>query len=433
MFLTHFHELSDRCKLLLAITGSAAIFVGNSVCAQDRESLAGESAAAALKRSLEAEVQQYNLRYGPVRFKTGASLGVSYTDNVFFSHTRREDVLIKPEIALGAIWPVTEINALRLSLGLGYEWYLKNTQLNGDAPLVNPGSELTFTLFAGDFRIQLHERFFYQESLFFNSVSGEHDRFYNFNDIGTFSRVDNQVGFLVDWDLNRTVLTVGFNHENFISTTRSLDYLDRTSEWLTATASFSLGDHVKTGLEAQAARHDYELETVLNDNWRARVGPFLDIKSPQKITLRAGAGYEAGWFDSAFSDSDFESYYAYARVRQETRLFSHSVTVGREHLLGDNANNMRTIYARYSISSPVVRYMELGANLSVNFAKEFGGGFEEDFTEEFTYYSAGLRVGWLFHKQWRADLAHEFRLKESDLALRDYHRNRVSVSATYSF
>jgi len=67
--------------------------------------------------------------------------------------------------------------------------------------------------------------------------------------------------------------------------------------------------------------------------------------------------------------------------------------------------------------------------LSINFAEEFGGAFDE----KFTYYGAGFRVGSQFHKYWRADLGYEFRLKESDVASRDFHRNRVTVGVTCSF
>jgi hypothetical protein len=418
----------ERRRFLLVVIGCGGILRGDAGYAQRQDSLAGQGAAQALKRSIEAE--QYNLRCGPVRLKTGASVGVSYTDNVFYSHDRKDDLLIKPEITLGALWPITELNSLRLSLGLAYEWYLENRALNGDAPLVNPGSELVFNLFVGDFRIRLHDRFSYQESLFFNSISGESVRFYNFNDVGTFSRMNNRAGFQVDWDLNKVVLSVGYDHENFISTTSAFEYLDRASEWLTASAGFAIGDKAQTGLEAQASLHNYERETILNDNWRARGGPFVEVNPQEKISLRAGAGFDTARYDDvALSNSDYESYYVYARVGQETRLFSHSLTAGREHALGDNANNLRTTYVRYSISSPVVTHVDLGADLSVNFAEEFGGTFEE----EFTYYGAGFRVGSQFHKFWRADLGYEFRLKESNLASRDFHRNRVTLALTYSF
>ena len=185
-----------------------------------------------------------------------------------------------------------------------------------------------------------------------------------------------------------------------------------------------------TGLEAQASLHNYERETILNDNWRARGGPFVEVNPQEKISLRAGGGFDtARYEDTVLNNSDYETYYAYARIRQETRLFAHTLTAGREQVLGDNANNLRTTYVRYSISSPVITHVDLGADLSVNFAEEFGGTFEEDFT----YYGAGFRIGYQFHKFWRADLGYEFRLKESNLALRDFHRNRVTLAATYSF
>src|SRR5439155_10397540 len=135
--------------------------------AQNRGSLAGEEAAQALKRSISAE--DYNLKYGPVRFQTEATLAAGYTDNVFYSEkNRRNDFLLNPEVDLNALWPITELNTLRLSLGIGYEWYLNNTVLNSDVPLINPDSELVFNLFVGDFRIKLHEKVSYQQSLFFN-------------------------------------------------------------------------------------------------------------------------------------------------------------------------------------------------------------------------------------------------------------------------
>ena len=421
-------KCGERSRRLLLLVGCVWVFAIDAGYAQPRDSLAGESAAQALKRSLEAE--EYNLHYGPVRLKTGASVGVSYTDNVFYSHNPKEDLLVNPEISLAALWPITDLNALRLSLGLAYEWYLKNRALNGDAPLVNPGSELALNLFVGDFRIRLHERFSYQESLFFNSFSGDNGRFYNFNDVGTFSRLNNEAGFRVDWDLNEVVLSAGYNHEDFISMTRSFDYLNRASEWFTASAGLFLGDKAQAGLEAQAGLHNYQRETILNDSSRVRIGPFVEATFLEKITLRAGGGFETARYAATAPDNnDYETYYGYARIRQDTRFFAHSLAAGREHLLGDNANNLRTTYARYSVTSPVIAHLELEANLSVNFAEEFGGTFDE----EFTYYGAGFKVGSQFHKYWRADLRYEFRLKESDLASRDFHRNRVSLGVTYSY
>ncbi len=119
----------------------------------------------------------------------------------------------------------------------------------------------------------------------------------------------------------------------------------------------------------------------------------------------------------------------YVKIQQETRLFTHALTAAREHLLGDNANNLRTTRVRYSISSPVLNHVDLGANLSINFAEEFGGAFRE----KFTYYRAGLTIGYQFHKYWRTDLGYDFYLKESNLPLRDFARNRLAWDLAFRY
>src|SRR5438034_11538229 len=86
---------------------AATLILGAYMCssrvgqAQNRGSLAGEEAAQALKRSISAE--DYNLKYGPVRFQTEATLAAGYTDNVFYSEkNRRNDFLLNPEVDLRA-------------------------------------------------------------------------------------------------------------------------------------------------------------------------------------------------------------------------------------------------------------------------------------------------------------------------------------------
>ena len=424
------HLLRDGCRRSRFLRWARATLPGGLLLvrlagqAQDRESLAGEAAAQALKQSIAAE--EYNLSLGPVRLRTEAALRLGYTDNVFYSDAgRREDYLVNPEIALRASLPISDLNTLRLSLGLGYEWYLKNTELNSDAPLINPDTELVFHVFAGDFHIRLRDKFSYQESLFYDSGA----RFFNFTDVGKFSRWDNRAGLEVVWDLNKVILSAGYDHENFMPVTSSFEYLERASEWLNVAAAFPIGDQVQVGLEGQGSRHDYATETTLNDNGRARGGPFIQLNSEQKISLRAGGGYDTARFDAPAAGSDFEDYYAYVRLSQETRLFTHALTAAREHLLGYNANNLKVTSVGYSIRSPAFRYLDVGADLSVNFAEEFGGAFRE----EFTYYRAAAGIGWQFHKNWRASLGYEFLLKKSDLPLRDLYRNQGTLELAFSY
>jgi hypothetical protein len=396
---------------------------------EPRESLAGEHAAQELRRSLTNE--DYNIHFGDLRFQTQARLGAAYTDNVFSSGTdKKDDFIINPEIDLAALLPIGHFNSLRLSVGLGYEYFVKNHSLNGDAPLVNPDSELAFYLFVGDFRIKIHDKFIYQQTLTFDQQVPNQVRFYNFNDVARFDRLNNFAGATVDWDLNKVILTGSYDHENFTSTTEQFKYLDRASELFGLTANYLLGDRTRTGLEGMGSYNNFDTETTLNDNWRGRVGPFVQAKLPKGIVARAGGGYELARFDStAGPGNNFSDYYVYGRLSQETKWFTHSLGAGHETGPGDNANNLRTTYVRYSIVTDVFKNISLEGYGSVNFSREFGGSFAEKYTD----YVAGCRLGYQFHKYWRAGLGYEFFYKGSDLSDRTYPRNLVGLDLTFRF
>jgi len=145
--------------------------------------------------------------------------------------------------------------------------------------------------------------------------------------------------------------------------------------------------------------------------------------------LRGGGGYDLARFDNSIPGNDYDTWYAYTKLQQELRLFTHSLAAGRETLLGDNANNLRTTYVRYSISSDALKDIDLEGHLSANFSKEFGGDYHENFIQ----YVGGFRVGYQFHKYWRADLGYELFWNDSEAEQRSFHRDRVSLDVTFRF
>src|SRR5262249_11877880 len=139
--------------------------------AQEHESSTGEKAEEALKESVQAEGRQNNVRYGPVALRSASGVHFGYTDTVFYTENQRQsDVVIIPEVSLTAFTQLSEINTLKLSTVLSYEYYTKDSTLNQDAPLVNPGSELSFNVFVSNVHLRLHDSFTYQQTLFFNTI-----------------------------------------------------------------------------------------------------------------------------------------------------------------------------------------------------------------------------------------------------------------------
>jgi hypothetical protein len=416
------------CVLAAASLGLFGLVANLPAQETPRESLAGMKTAEAQRNALQAD--PYNLRYGPFQFQTETSLGLGLTDNLLRSHDNRsEDLLINPEVTLRARWPVTQLNTFNTALTVAYERYINNSRLSSGRPLLRPNSELVFNIYSGDVRVQLHEKPTYEETLFFNSAGALNNRFYNFTDTGKFARFDNLLGFNVDWDLHDVILSVGYDFEAFLASTARFRYLDRYSHFLSPSVTFLLGEKARVGLEAQGSVHDFRQETVIDDHWRARVGPFAQFQIQPGISLRVGAGYETAQFDRSANNSDFQSYYAYGRVTQTLKSFTHSLSAGHETLLGDNANNMRNTFVRYNISVPIIRNLDAGFRASANFAREFGGAFEE----EFDFYRGGLELGWQFHKYARATLGYDYTKKTSDLPLRGFYQNFLTMAVAYKF
>ncbi|PYS92727.1 MAG: hypothetical protein DMF62_00045, partial [Acidobacteria bacterium] len=219
-----------------------ALLAAPIVQAQDavRPSLAGEGAAEARRQSIDQI--PYNLQLGPIKLRFSATLGVEYNDNVnlaedgsaifigpggpFVITTEQlSDFIIRPQLNVNALWPVTQLNTLKLDLGIGYSFYMDHSEYNTNGVLINPGSQLSFDIFVGDFRINLHDRF---------SLEQDPVAEIGLSSVADYGRFQNTAGVSVLWDLNAAVVTLGYDHYNYVSTVDIFDYLDRAAEIVSA-------------------------------------------------------------------------------------------------------------------------------------------------------------------------------------------------------
>ena len=87
------------------------------------------------------------------------------------------------------------------------------------------GSQLAFDIFVGDFRINFHDRLSLQQDPMAEIA---------LSNVADYGRFENTVGVSVLWDLNKAVVTLGYDHYNYVSTDSDFDYLDRNAEELAA-------------------------------------------------------------------------------------------------------------------------------------------------------------------------------------------------------
>ena len=396
-----------------------------------RDSLAGEKAAESKKMG---EVPAgYNMHVGPIGFSIQPGLRADLNDNIYWTEKdRQSDLILKPELKINALWPITDLNSLSLSLGLGYEYYVRHDALNSDNLLISPDTDLVFNLYTGDFHFKFHESFSYQESLTYYRGANQ---FINLANVAKFGRYDNRIGVSADWDLNDLIFNFGFDHENFwvnTSTSPQYSYLDHATEFFWANATFVLSPTFKAGLETHASLTHYDRQITLGDQWRFGAGPFVDVAFSSNLQLRLGAGFETIQADSTpFTPSTSDStYYAYAHLNHKiNQSITHSIAVGHENQTGYNAANLEMTYIRHNATWKVFRKVDLSTHVGFYSAEESGGSYKE----KYNYLQAGLDLGYQLTQRCRTSASYNYTDKESDTPGLSYYQNLLTLGITCRF
>jgi hypothetical protein len=394
------------------------------------------SEAFARVKAKETAPSHFLVPIGSGGLNLSAGLKTEYIDNVFLTESNaKDDFILVPECDLSAFFPIGQVNSLGLDVGLAYYEYLKHSQLNTGTPLVNPNTDLAFNVYSGNFGFRFNESFSYQESPVYESGS----EFFNVYNTALFKRYLNRIGGLMTWDQHDLVVTAGYFHENLWSAGSTYNYIDHASELFSADAMFKTSPVLSAGAEAAGSLNDFS-NRALNDSWRARVGPVVQINPSTFIKARLGAGYERIEYDSTDASTlgldPQNSYYAYANVEHRINaFFSHSLVVSHDNQLGYNAGNLEGTHVSYSLSWSPRERLTISPLASVHFYEEsFGSSAPPSlYHEKFTYYLFGIGARYQLGKHWRANASWNYRLKDSEIDLNGYAQNQVSLELLYQF
>ncbi len=427
--------LFSMSRSLVLCAGRRSVRLGSVVCclllacpfllrAQDavRPSLAGEQASEARRQDIEHI--PYNLLTGPIKYRVSATLGLEYNDNINLSENNAQsDVIIRPQVNIDALWPVTQINTLRLDIGLGYAFYMDHSDQDTNGILLAPGSQLAFDIFIGDFRINFHDRFSLQQDPIDElQVSNVVD----------YGRFENTAGVSLLWDLNKAVLTFGYDHYTYISTNSDFDYLNRNAEELVASAAFAATSTTSVGVESSFVTTYYD-QNVLNDSDTYTVGAFVETQLTNYIKVRIAGGYQMIDFDntgSVFDSMDVNDYYANILISHRLNAaITQTLAAGHENQLGVNSNYISLNYVRHTVTWNLIRATLLTTELFYEDADDSGGFINEHLHR----YGGAVTVGYQLTPHVTLGLRYQYTQKDSNVAERDYAQNRVTIDATYSF
>ncbi|HKP03052.1 MAG TPA: hypothetical protein VJU77_06750 [Chthoniobacterales bacterium] len=437
--------------LLVPLLSAAPIALSQDAI---RPSLAGEAAAEARRQSIDHI--PYNLQLGPIKFRLSATLGLEYNDNINLAEdgsvlvatpfgttvlttSPQSDFILRPQVNINALWPITQLNTLKFDIGIGHAFYLDHSNYDTNSILLTPGSQLAFDIFVGDFRINIHDRF----SLEQDPVSE-----IALSNVADYGRFQNSAGIAVLWDLNQAVVTLGYDHYNFIATNDLFEYLDRNADILSASIGYTPTATMTVGLEGSIVNTYYD-QTVLNDSLTYSIGAFMETQLTSYLRLRVAGGYQQIDFDMGGlvnDPQDLNDYYANALLSHRVNsVLTHNLSVGHETQLGVNSNYVKLNYVRHTATWNILYHTLLSTELFYEDADESGGNgtlftpipgipnINPFVSEHIHRYGGALSLGYQLTPHVTLGLRYQYTQKDSDQPLRDYRQNRVALDGTYSF
>jgi hypothetical protein len=388
-----------------------------------RASLAGDQAAFARRPALSNA--GYNLQLGPVLAKFSASLGLEFNDNITLSENGREsDLIVRPSLYANTLWQVSELNALRLDLGIGYAAYASHSQFDTQSLLIAPQSALSFDVYIGDFRIT----FFDQFSLLQNPVDE-----IDLANVGRFPRFENAAGITVLWDLNKVILIGGYTHYNFESLDSNFSYLDRNEDQFVFSGSVRATNTLSVGVRATGGLVNYN-HNFNNDSAWYSFGPFLETQLTPYIHASLEGGYQGGSFNTGGLNQDTSGLSTvYARLQLTHRInryVTETFDIGRDAMLGYTTNTTELTYVRYA----AIWRVNSKATLALEAFYEHGLDSPSDFeSERVNRYGIGANLDYRLGRHLTTSLGYWFIDRTSDLPDRSYYQNRVLWGITYDF
>ncbi len=419
-------HISKACIAGLPAYLGILCFYGVFAEAQESIRPSSTGAASADARRALPEVSHYNLKAGPLTMNLSGGVDVEFNDNVGIAQEGREsDFIFRPSLRVDTAWQVTRLNAIRLSLGVGFAKYASHSELDTRSVLLDPGSELAFDIYVGgNLRLNIHDRF----SIVQNPVDEP-----TLSNIGHFDRFQNSAGITALWDFNDLKFVLGYDHFNFLSLGKQFNFLDRQEEQFMGSASLRVNDSLTVGLDGNIALINYK-QSVNNDGQSYSVGPFVEAILSDHTRLRLSGGYQGMSFDVGGANADrtdFSGLYANLAISQQLNQYiSHSLNFGHEARLGLSVNFAEYTYARYIASWRVNARMNLGFEAFVEDAQESGDLLN---SEHSLRWGASASLSYKIGPKTALALRYHYVNKNSDIELRDYYQNVLNLSLNHEF
>lgn len=401
----------------------------------------------------QEEEDRFNFALGNFRFGIALGVGIEWNDNIKLSQNDRiSDFIFRPVLNFDSEWRISDLNTLRLNVGVSYAKYFNHSEFDTDGVLISPTSELALTFYTGAVKWTVRDRFSYQEDAYdVPDISG----------IAQYKRWENQAGIDADWAINQSFdLVVGYDHYNLWTTGNNSDnqqagfeLQDRSIETVFVKPTWQMNPAIKVGVNGSYSFINFK-DDARSDGNALLVGPFVEWQVSEYTNLYLEGGYQSLTFNhgsdfenaaiaqlglseadaaavrqSVQDNSDSHSYYIKFEIdNRPSEFFKHRLSFSKTAEIGF-ASDFITLYnVEYDADWKVMEKLEIGPTVFYEHYTTSGSlGERAD--------RIGAAIGFRYHIRNNLTLGLDYRYiwKNSNLPDLDYYQNLVFLSVYYKF
>lgn len=394
-----------------------------------------------------ADVEHSNFAIGPVRFSMAVGLGVEFNDNITFSEDDRlSDIIIRPTANIEAIYRLSEMNTLRLSLGLSYAKYLDHSRFDTDSVLISPTSAIELTFMLGEVKITARDRFSYQEDAF--DVP-------QISNVAQYGRYENQIGIQAEYNVNEQVrIAAGYDHYNLWTKESAFEDQDRSIDTVFFKPSYGITPTVRVGLNATYSFIAFDSGDRPDGN-ALFIGPTIEWQITENTSAYLEVGYQTLNYDGEFTPSrlldsitddlsdeqrdalrrgntdsdDSSSWYVRAQIDSKpNEVFRHRLSFSKTAEIGFFSDYYDLYHVEYNAEYTGIQKTSVGPSVFYEYYESSG-----NFNEKASRVGAVLGIRHYLTNSITLGLDYRFTWKDSNIEGADYYQNLVFLSAYYKF
>jgi len=263
--------------------------------------------------------------------------------------------------------------------------------------------------------------------------------------------LNNSAGVTITWDLEDVTLTLGYDHQNYISSSSEFTQQNRSSELPLARAGLKLNPDLTIGVEGSASYTTYD-EAVLNNNQNYSAGLYADWKIGDYFDVQPRAGYLIYQFDhtsqstqipyfigqppppgGTIQTADLSSWYANLTMsHQVSSVVTYTLTAGHEIQPGIASDAIEDSYVRPSLQLALIKDVTFSLGVSYEHGQQGVGNVTGNLTETFDTTAATFSTSYALMKKLSLSLHYNYTIRSSGLANGAYTQNLVGLQMTYN-